>query len=188
MTGAARPIMAALSRSATSTAMRARRSRSRIACSSNPPGTTQPYPRHPATTRLNGAFWDPLPDCTKRAKLRALTRGAADRIEVPPPEFRGAEPARALHLLKKLEPNIKQGGASFVRDRRSLSGMVRPSSHGSQNAPRWLKNGCHGEILPWLRRFPRLRVGGGHPGDRVAGGYATLRFSMTCRKSVASSP
>jgi hypothetical protein len=67
---------------------------------------------------------------------------------LPSPKFRGAASARALDLLKKLEPNIQQGGASFLRDRRFHSGMVRPSSHGRQNAPRWLKNGCYGDVFP----------------------------------------
>jgi len=51
---------------------------------------------------------------------------------VPPSKFGGAASARTLDLLKKLEPDIKQSIASFFRDRRFHSGMVRPSPHGDR--------------------------------------------------------
>jgi hypothetical protein len=74
--------------------------------------------------RADSSFLGLLPDRTEGAELRALARGAADRIEVPPPKLCGAAPTRAFNLLKKLEPDIKQGDASFVCDRRLHSGMV----------------------------------------------------------------
>lgn len=67
---------------------------------------------------------------------------------MPPPKLGDPGPARALDFLEKLEPDIEQGGAALIRDRRSRSAMFRPGPHVGQNAPRWLRNGCHGDVLP----------------------------------------
>ena len=124
--------------------------------SSNGPETNPPWsagfslsPRTSIPTRHTGCRRSGLYRIGPRERSCELLLGAR-RIGLTCRRRNSAarRPARALDLLKKLEPDIKQGGASFVCDRRFHSGMVRPSSHAGQNAPRWLRNGCHGDVLP----------------------------------------
>jgi hypothetical protein len=49
-------------------------------------------------------------------------------------ECRDTPSPRALDLLQKLEPDIKEGAPS-KRFHRLFPGMVRPSSHAGQNNP-----------------------------------------------------
>jgi hypothetical protein len=76
-----------------------------------------------------------LAEPTKSPELRAPIRDAADGIVSTAAEFRGAPSPRALDLLQELEPDLKEGAATFMRSHPSFSDMVRPNAHGGEISP-----------------------------------------------------
>ena len=58
--------------------------------------------------------------CTKSPEMRVRSREVTDGIVSTAPECRGASSPRALDPLQKLEPNVKEGAARFMRSLGSL--------------------------------------------------------------------